>query len=179
MRRGENGEYVRKPLVFGKIANIWTKSGDFERFPGPANHRPRPCVTGGLYDCSTLHPMQGAALPENVEVKAESTHMEGLGSELFWRLLATMILASVLWILWLLWQITPKSAVNPIVFQIQQNRQSASGTIQRSPGNEPSPGASGADPGTPAPTALSTGTPLENLKMETQMKDPQKPVSAK
>ena len=138
-----------------------------------------PIIGQGLYDCRIHHPIQGAALPENVEVKAESTHIEGFGSELFWRLLATMILASVLWILWLLWQITPKSAVNPIVFQIQQNRQSASGTIQRPPGSEPSPDAPGADPGTAAPTALSTGTPLENLKMETEMKDPQKPVPAK
>jgi hypothetical protein len=123
--------------------------------------------------------MQGAALPENVEVKEESTQRAGFGSDLFWRVLATMILASVLWILWLLWQITPKSAVNPIVFQIQQNRQSASGTIQRAPGNEPSPDVPGGAPGTPAPTALSTGTPLENLKMETEMKDPQKPAPSK
>ena len=115
-----------------------------------------------------------------MEVKAESTPKEGFGSELFWRLLATMILVSVLWILWLLWQITPRSAVNPIVFQIQQNRQSASGSIQRpsDSGDTAQPGAAGS-PGAAAPSAIATGTPLENLRMETEMKDPQKAGPAK
>ena len=120
-------------------------------------------------------------MPENIEVKAESTPKEGFGSELFWRLLATMILVSVLWILWLLWQITPKSAVNPIVFQIQQNRQSASGSIQRPPESgkaEELPVAAGAQSSTP-PSAISTGTPLESLKMETEMKEPKVSVPAK
>lgn len=105
-------------------------------------------------------------MPENVEDKAESTQGRGFGSDLFWRVLATVILISVLWILWLLWQITPKSAVNPVVFQIQQNRQSATGTIQRAP--EPAQPSAGVAPG----SVLSSGSPLESLKMDTELKSP-------
>ena len=118
-------------------------------------------------------------MPENIEVKAEFTPKEGFGSDLFWRLLATMILVSVLWILWLLWQITPKSAVNPIVFQIQQSRQSASGSIQRRPENGQAQDAPGGAQSAAPPSAISTGTPLENLKMETEMKEPKALAPAK
>ncbi|MFM9967515.1 MAG: hypothetical protein ACKVQK_03795 [Burkholderiales bacterium] len=112
-------------------------------------------------------------MAENIENNSESTARESFGSELFWRVIAGVILISVLWILWLLWQITPKSAVNPIVFQIQQNRQSAVGTIQGSNSGSSSSGnvQDGQSAPASAPTPiLSTGTPLENLKMETELK---------
>ena len=133
-----------------------------------------------MYDWTRSISYPEAALPENVEDIAGSAPPQGFGSELFWRALATVILISVLWILWLLWQITPKSAVNPIVFQIQHNRQSAAGTIQRAPAGQGAPAAEsgrgppGTQAATPSPT-LSTATPLGNLKMETELKAPPAP----
>ena len=108
--------------------------------------------------------MRGRGVPDDVVEKVESAPRVSFGSELFWRLLATLIFISVVWILWLLWQITPKSTVNPIVFQIQQNRQSASGlshpiTTRGQSGDS------------------SQGAPLDNLKIETELKAP--PKSAK
>lgn len=87
------------------------------------------------------------------------------GSDWFWRILAAAIFISVLWILWLLWQITPKSNVNPIVFQLYQNRQSSAGVIQPVPGSS--------EPAAPAPaepSAIGTGAPMETLKVETELK---------
>lgn len=136
-----------------------------------------PHFRAGLYDWARIHSYLEAALAENVEDIAGSAPRQGFGSEIFWRLLATVILISVVWILWLLWQITPKSAVNPIVFQIQQNRQSSGGTIQRAPAGErtaDSPGTQSVAP----PSALSTGAPLENLKIETELKVPPVPGAA-
>lgn len=103
--------------------------------------------------------MRGRGVPDDVVENGKSASHGGFGSELFWRLLGAVIFISVLWILWLLWQITPSSTFNPIVFQIQQNRQSASGTINR-------PAIEG-----------QTGAPLDNLRIETELKAP--PKSAK
>jgi len=105
--------------------------------------------------------MQGLAVPDDVVEKAGSAPRVSFGSELFWRLLATLIFISVVWILWLLWQITPRSTVNPIVFQIQQNRQSASGLSHRI-----TTGGQSGD--------SSQGAPLDNLKIETELKAPPK-----
>jgi hypothetical protein len=114
-------------------------------------------------------------LPENVEDISSPAPSQGFGSELFWRALATVILVTVLWILWLLWQISPISAVNPIVFQIQHSRQSSVGTIQRAPASASGDGAQGGQPqpqGVAPNSALSTGSPLGNLKMETELRVP-------
>ena len=118
-------------------------------------------------------------MPDDVVENVESASRGGFGSELFWRLLATVIFISVLWILWLLWQITPRSTVNPIVFQIQQNRQSASGLIDRSATDGRSGEASqttGSGQDNVPPSALSTGVPLNNLKIDTELKAPPKPA---
>jgi len=103
--------------------------------------------------------MRGCGVSDEVVEKATPQQRTGVGSELFWRLLAALIFISVLWILWLLWQITPRSAVNPIVFQIQQNRQSASGLSHRITGQSGD---------------TSQGAPLDNLKIETELKAPPK-----
>jgi hypothetical protein len=118
-------------------------------------------------------------LPEAIEITEASSSRQNFGSELFWKVLATVILFSVMWILWLLWQITPKSTVNPIVYQIQQNRQTATGTIQRAPDSGQTGNTSPTPEGQPssAPTSvLSTGTPLKNLKIETELKTALRPT---
>ena len=125
--------------------------------------------------------MRGRLVPDNIVENTESAPRGGFGSELFWRLLATVIFISVLWILWLLWQITPRPTVNPIVFQIQQIRQSASGLIHRTPtegqaADAPQSTRSGQD--AVPPSALSTGAPLDNLKIETELKAPPKPAAS-
>jgi hypothetical protein len=105
----------------------------------------------------------------NSDAESATGQRGSVGSEWFWRILAGVIFVSVLWILWLLWQITPKSNVNPIVFQIYQNRQSSTGVIQPGPG-APQPEA-GATAGT-EPSAIGTGAPMETLKVETELKLP-------
>ena len=118
-------------------------------------------------------------MPDDILKNIESAPKGGFGSELFWRVLATIIFVAVVWILWLLWQITPRSTFNPIVFQIQQGRQSASGTIDRAAidGKSDDPAQAVERQNATQPSALSSGSPLENLKIETELKTP--PQSSK
>lgn len=111
-------------------------------------------------------------MPDDILKNIESAPSGGFGSDLFWRLLATIIFVAVVWILWLLWQITPRSTFNPIVFQIQRSQQSVSGTIDRAAidGNAGNPAQAAEGQNAAQPSALSSGSPLENLKIETELK---------
>lgn len=120
-------------------------------------------------------------MPNDVVENIESVARAGFGSDLFWRALATLIFISVLWILWLLWQITPRSTVNPIVFQIQLTRQTASGSIGSSAAEERTGDtlqSSGSGQDAPPRSVLATGATLEKLKMETELKAPPKPAKS-
>lgn len=48
--------------------------------------------------------------------------------ELFWRIIATLMLITIGWIGWVLYQITPRSVVTPLVFESQAKAGAATGT---------------------------------------------------
>ena len=173
-----NPAFSHRPYRVGRSRGTTSRRGRFFRSQ-IWNDLRAACVRVAAATVSllTLESTREHGVPDNVSENAGSSSRTGFGSEWFWRLLATVIFISVLWILWLLWQITPRSTFNPIVFQIQQSRQSVSGQIQRAPveGEAPAAASSPSAEAPPAGSPLSNGAPLENLRIETQIKEPPKP----
>lgn len=97
------------------------------------------------------------------------------GSTLFWRLFALINLVTVAWVGWVIWQLVPRPVVHDFVLRLPVSQRSASGAI---------PGVPAAAPvATVVPVAppvrvdeipLQSGLPMTPLRLETQIKTPQK-----
>ena len=87
--------------------------------------------------------------------------------ELFWRIIAGLMIVVIAWIIWVLYQITPRSVVTPLVYESQVKRggtqQSETGTAAASPQLAPAKSAGqqgvGAPP-LPQPTPDATAAAL-------------------
>lgn len=87
--------------------------------------------------------------------------------ELFWRIIAGLMIVVIAWIIWVLYQITPRSVVTPLVYESQVKRggtqQSETGAAAASPQLAPAKSASqqavGAPP-VPQPTSDATAAAL-------------------
>lgn len=80
-------------------------------------------------------------------------------SEWFWRMLALLIAATVIWAIWLIWQLSPRSLVTELAIK-----------------NAPKPAAAAPAPAAPAvkggtPPDLQQGQPV-GLRIETELKPP-------
>lgn len=85
-----------------------------------------------------------------------------VGSEGFWRLLATVMVATIAWAIWLMWQLTPRPAVTEMALKSQIK------PISNLP--RPAP-----DTGPEVPAQLQQGQPVE-LRMATELKPPAEPA---
>lgn len=68
--------------------------------------------------------------------------------ELFWRIIAGLMLLVIVWIVWVLYQITPRSVVTPLVYESQVEspgtQQSATGAVSAAASAQPAPEAAAA-----------------------------------
>lgn len=87
--------------------------------------------------------------------------------ELFWRIIAGLMIVVIAWIIWVLYQITPRSVVTPLVYEFQAKRSgtqpSDAGAAGASPQSAPAKAAgqpaTGA-PSVPQPTPDATAAAL-------------------
>ena len=82
----------------------------------------------------------------------------GVHWELFWRIIAGLMVITIGWIGWVLYQITPRSVGTPLVFESQTKPITATGA-GASPAAPAQPGGVSAAPGASAATASSQPVP--------------------
>lgn len=66
--------------------------------------------------------------------------------ELFWRIIATLMVIVIGWILWVLYQITPRSVVTPLVYESQVKPPATQSSATSAPGTTASPQSTAAAP---------------------------------
>lgn len=87
-------------------------------------------------------------------------------SETFWRVMAFIMAVTVAWVAWLLWQLMPRPVVTDLAYRTPVK------PISNLPRAEaPAPAAPDAGP-------ILSGPPMENLKIETELKLPASKASA-
>ncbi len=87
--------------------------------------------------------------------------------ELFWRIIAGLMIVVIAWIIWVLYQITPRSVVTPLVYESQAKRSgtqpseagAATASPQLAPAKSAGQPAAGA-PSVPQPTPDATAAAL-------------------
>lgn len=118
-------------------------------------------VTPGL----SIDMSQTKQLPQGAAPVKESKPRKDW--ELFWRIIAGLMMVVIAWIIWVLYQITPRSVVTPLVYESQVKRgstqQSETGAAAASPQSAPAKSAgqqaAGAPP-VPQPTPEATAAAL-------------------
>lgn len=83
--------------------------------------------------------------------------------ELFWRIIAGLMLIVIGWVVWVLYQISPRSVVTPLVYEVQAGR---SGTQPAEPGAAAAKPAAQQEAGAHAATAPAPEAAAALLRME-------------
>ncbi|MBI2319409.1 MAG: hypothetical protein HYU75_21025, partial [Betaproteobacteria bacterium] len=102
-----------------------------------------------------------AAVPDSQQITQNLRAVKSIraGSEIFWRVMATLMVVTIAWIIWVAWQIMPRSVVTDLAYQ-SGSRARVAAPQAPAPAPAPPPQAvSPAQPAVPAPAAQPSAAP--------------------
>ena len=84
-----------------------------------------------LQELDKRHASQGATgqpAQQNLASSLRPTSGGRVGSDLFWWIMAVVMLVLIVWLAWVMWQVTPKPLATDLAYQHRQRMQAVSST---------------------------------------------------
>lgn len=146
-----------------------------------------------LQELDKRHAAQSAGATSSpvLEMHLRAVHSPVVGTEWFWRVLAAIMLVGIAWVGWLMWQLSPRSNVTDLVFQVRGKSPLAAPAEVRpaqttvAAGSPAAPNAAAPVPSAPARSTVATTAarptlqdrakqPTDMFKLATEMTTPVK-----